>query len=102
MPLPALDGIEVGQEVVVGLRPEHLFVEADPDGKGVVQVVEPTGSETHVFFEWLGCECCAVHTGRTPVLPGNRIKVGFEADSALVFDATSKRRIFPAPADCSG
>jgi multiple sugar transport system ATP-binding protein len=45
LPLPAQ--VEDGRDVILGVRPEHLAL-ADRGIPGIIAVVEPTGSETHV------------------------------------------------------
>ncbi len=59
---------EMTGQVIFGIRPEHLqVVEAGTQGsiRGTVGVVEPTGSETILIFEW---EC-----GRITALVRNRM-----------------------------
>src|SRR5688500_15138759 len=57
--LPSKAGVQPGQELVVGIRPEHLEIAADGFEAEVV-VIEPTGSETQLFARVGGHEIVAV------------------------------------------
>ncbi len=45
-----------GKEVVIGIRPDKVLLEADPCGearfKAFVEMTEPLGSETYVYLKW--------------------------------------------------
>jgi multiple sugar transport system ATP-binding protein len=80
-----------GQEVVYGIRPEHLS-EAAQGLTGTVAVVEPTGSETHVVVRLQGRELTAVFRSRVAFGPGTTITLAPDAAVAHLFDkATGKR-----------
>jgi multiple sugar transport system ATP-binding protein len=74
----------LGQDLTFGLRPEHI-TEAQMTGEiGVaefalpVEVVEPMGMETMVYFEVDGSEVCARISPDAPAAPGEAMR--FAAD----------------------
>ena len=46
----------IGQEVLVGIRPEHLQPRAEAEGNPAlfaeIEVIEPMGGESYVYFTW--------------------------------------------------
>ncbi|MDQ0570361.1 multiple sugar transport system ATP-binding protein [Variovorax paradoxus] len=83
-----------GQALTLGVRPEHLRL----DAKGVearVLVVESTGSETHLIVDAGGTKLTCVLRERVGVRPGDQVRLG--ADSAYVhlFRADSGERLEP-------
>jgi multiple sugar transport system ATP-binding protein len=83
-----------GTAVVYGVRPEN-FVLA-PDGIPLsVEVIEPTGAETQVFGRLDGEPVVCVFRERIEAQPGTEIRVLPRAESALLFDAASGRRVSP-------
>ena len=83
-----------GTAVVYGVRPEN-FVLA-PDGIPLsVEVIEPTGAETQVFGRLDGEPVVCVFRERIEAQPGTGIRVLPRAESALLFDAASGRRVSP-------
>ncbi|MBE0532348.1 MAG: sn-glycerol-3-phosphate ABC transporter ATP-binding protein UgpC [Rhodospirillales bacterium] len=79
-----------GQEVVYSFRPEHL--ELGATGGGVpakIQVIEPTGADTHVFCEFCGTQICAVFGERLSVRPGETIFLQPKVAGVHLFDAAN-------------
>ncbi|MBB4063716.1 ABC transporter ATP-binding protein [Gellertiella hungarica] len=91
--LPAGCKAGEGQAVVLGIRPEHTH--PDPAGalEARVGVVEPTGPETHIYFELDGRDICAVTRERTGVKPGDPIRLRLDADRIHLFDQASGKAI---------
>jgi multiple sugar transport system ATP-binding protein len=81
-----------GRAAVAGVRPEH-FALSDDGVEAVVQVVEPTGSETQVVARLGDGDVVAVFRERHPFKPGDRIRL--RPDPALVhlFDETTGKRL---------
>ena len=86
-----------GEQVVVGLRPEHLNVAAasvTDDAstswlRGVVEVVEPLGSEQHVLVD-VGGEKLTARTQRDhSIKVDNKIAFTVDGRHVHVFDATT-------------
>jgi multiple sugar transport system ATP-binding protein len=82
-----------GRDVLLGVRPESLAVAVDrPDLFLHVDLVEPTGAETHLHGTLEGQRAVAVVAGRAHAKPGDR--VGITLNGALhIFDAASTVRL---------
>ena len=97
LPLPADSGGRDGQEVVYGIRPEHLRLVPEAEGEGIasaeVVVVEPTGAEILVITRFAGNEAQAVFRDRHPLRPGDRIGLSPILESVHVFDKASGQRL---------
>jgi len=80
-----------GQEVVIGLRPEHLDVSA-PDTLGAIPArigaVEPTGSTTYLFTEGEP-ELLVTTEGTTRHATGDAIALAIAPERVHVFDPES-------------
>ena len=82
-----------GREVEVGIRPEHIQV-ADAAGLDAqVEVVEPTGSETHVVIDAGGERLVALIRRRMSISVGDKLSIVFEDGQAHLFDADSGQRL---------
>jgi multiple sugar transport system ATP-binding protein len=94
LPLPATAGGRDGQQVVYGIRPEHLDL---ADGVGglpaEVVVVEPTGAEILVFTHLAGQEVAVVFKERHLFSPGDKINLIPHAGTIHVFDKETGDRI---------
>jgi multiple sugar transport system ATP-binding protein len=87
LPLPKGANVKEGQDVVYGIRPEHLEI-----GKGIdlkVSVVEPTGPEIHLYGDLGEDEVCAVLRERIPAKRGDKVSLAPRLDKVHVFDAAS-------------
>ncbi|HEY0818894.1 MAG TPA: TOBE domain-containing protein, partial [Rhizobacter sp.] len=58
-----------------------------------VDVVEPTGTDTMVFFDWAGVRMVARTHPNTPVLPGDTVRMAVDTARASVFDPVTGERI---------
>ncbi|MBI3453729.1 MAG: sn-glycerol-3-phosphate ABC transporter ATP-binding protein UgpC [Rhodospirillales bacterium] len=85
--VPGVDG----QEVVFGIRPEHLELDdGDANGAGLraeILVVEPTGAELQIVAEAAGEQLTAVFTERHPFAPGEPVTLCPRPDAIHLFDA---------------
>jgi multiple sugar transport system ATP-binding protein len=80
-----------GQEIVYGVRPEHLEV-----GKGFtvqVSVTEPTGPEIHIYGDMGADEICAVVRERIALKRGQTLGLKPMAGQVHLFDAASGKVI---------
>jgi multiple sugar transport system ATP-binding protein len=87
-------GRKPGQQIVFGIRPEHLDV-TEPD-RGIaagVDVVEPTGASTFIFTQIAGTPVCAAMSDRRLPKPGDRIGLVPQLDRIHLFDANSGNRV---------
>jgi multiple sugar transport system ATP-binding protein len=87
-PLPERASNYAGRSVQLGIRPEHIFVQAD-GLSATVRSVEPTGSETHVQLDIGGKTIVAVLRDRPSIAVGDTIRIGFDSARAQLFDAQS-------------
>ncbi|MEP2532307.1 sn-glycerol-3-phosphate ABC transporter ATP-binding protein UgpC [Shimia sp.] len=91
--LPSGVALRNEQEIVLGIRPEHLRI--DPDGEllSKVGVVEPMGSETHLTCDLNGTEISLVEAADINAQPGTVVRLTFDRDKAHVFDNASQARV---------
>ena len=85
-------GLADGQEIVLGVRPEHL-VPGETGLSGQIVVVEPTGAETYLFVRLGAKEVTAVLRERRDVRPGQDIRLGVVQGASHVFDRKTGMRI---------
>ncbi len=90
--LPAPDGLRDGQEITLGVRPEHLAF-ADEGLPATVSVVEPTGSETHVVLRFGDRDLTAVVRERVSFPPGTPVHLRPDPGHLHVFDRATGGRI---------
>lgn len=78
-----------GTSVVLGIRPEHYRL--DPAGPIhlVVDVVEPTGSESHIYGHVGTSEVRAVFRERISACPGETLRLSVDPGKAHLFDANT-------------
>ena len=97
---PAL-AARAGQDVIAGLRPEAVTLNADgrPAGPGQcavearIEVIEPTGADTLVVVDLGGHEFTVRLEPDVVLAPGQRIRFLVELGKLVCFDATSGTRI---------
>jgi multiple sugar transport system ATP-binding protein len=95
--LPAEQGVagSEGQDVVYGVRPEHMSVVGAGNG-GVpakVTVVEPTGADTYVYAEIAGEQVCAVFDERYDFAPDQVIHLQPKLAVTHLFDAATGNKL---------
>ena len=81
-------------EATFGVRPEHLqIVPPDTEGsfRGRVVVVEPTGSETIVIFEWQGGRLTALIRDRVTIRVGETLHLKPLPGHGHIFNASEVR-----------
>jgi multiple sugar transport system ATP-binding protein len=100
VPARAAPRLVDGQEVILGVRPEHLLVldgadRLPPEGQteALVSVVEPLGSETLILARIGDLELTGKGDGRTIPRPGDRVRVGFDLAHLHVFDRATERAL---------
>ena len=91
-PLPANSHAPASGPVTYGIRPEHLRL--DPKGiPAVVQVIEPTGSETVVALKVGDAPLLGAFRERVSVRPGDILPISPDTSLVHLFDAASGRRL---------
>jgi multiple sugar transport system ATP-binding protein len=87
-------GVQDGQRVIYGTRPEHMVLAGSDDGVATeVVVVEPTGADTQVFTKIAGVEVTSVFRDRHAFRPGEIIRLRPDVTRAHLFDAGSGVRL---------
>lgn len=87
----------VGDEVVFGVRPEHLKLDAEtaagPVLEATVDIEEPMGADTLVWLR-VGDQPFSVRTEATRrYVPGEKVKVSFDISHVSMFDKKTENRI---------
>jgi len=82
-----------GASVTLGIRPEHYRL--DPAGpiRLLVDVIEPTGSESHIYGHIGQSEVRAVFRERISVEPGASLQLSVEPEKIHLFDASTGLRL---------
>ncbi|MFB8342480.1 ABC transporter ATP-binding protein [Brucella cytisi] len=83
-------GSSEARQVEAGIRPENFMVA--PDGKGLkltVEVIEPTGPETHIYGRIAGQPIRAVFRERIHLAPGEQVPVTAKSEHIHLFDKDS-------------
>ncbi len=92
--LPVPDGhvLAEGQEVVFGVRPEHLAL-AEEGIPAEIGVIEPTGSETMVFMKLGSQDIVALFRERHDFAPGQTVRLKPDMKHVHLFDAATGERL---------
>ena len=92
---------EDGLEVVMGLRTEDLIpvngTDSPPDAwtaEGIVDVVEPLGSETNLHMDIQGIKAVAKCDGRREVAAGETMTLAMNLEHLHIFDAGTMLSIY--------
>jgi multiple sugar transport system ATP-binding protein len=80
-------------QATLGLRPEHLQLQADAPWRGQVLLVEPTGADTFVVVQTASGPVTVRVAPQTPVQVGESIGLAVSAAHANWFDTESGRRL---------
>jgi multiple sugar transport system ATP-binding protein len=93
--LPVLASLPVadGDEVTIGLRPEHMRVAGDGGIAVRVEVVEPLGLSTQFYARLAGQQACVFAMGRVAVKPDDTVRLSVSAADLHVFNPKSGQRI---------
>jgi len=85
-------GIDDGTRLALGVRPENVEIDGETGEttqRATIDVVEPMGSDSFVYFELDGTEWTG-RTGRIERQPGSEIGVDFEESMLYLFDDTGE------------
>jgi multiple sugar transport system ATP-binding protein len=91
--LPVKSDAAIGTDIAYGIRPDDIQLAGQGGIPVQVQVVEPTGAETHVTALLAGHEITIVSKERLNVLPGDELLIDISSTRAHVFDRKSGHRI---------
>ncbi|MCY4461669.1 MAG: sn-glycerol-3-phosphate ABC transporter ATP-binding protein UgpC [Albidovulum sp.] len=92
--LATAHGLEAGQAVTIGIRPEGFVVGTEePALEGVVDHIEPTGPQTQLTVSALGRSATVVTSEMPSVATGDTIRLGVPPGAVHMFDTLNGRRI---------
>ena len=94
LPLQLAEGrVRAGQAVVLGVRPEHLRLQADGRWRATVELVEPMGNHQVVWMK-LGEQgfSALVHDGRR-IAAGDTVAFDLDESALSLFDASTEQRL---------
>jgi sn-glycerol 3-phosphate transport system ATP-binding protein len=103
LPIPAKRGaaFKDGMEVIMGLRTENIVpLSAESDSPpawrvpGVVEEVEPLGTETNLHIQMLGVQMIGKCEGHRRVEVGEQLNFELHLDHLHIFDADSEESLF--------
>ena len=80
-------------EVLLGVRPEHLVMQDSAPWRGKVSVVEPTGPDTYVVVDTAAGSVTLRTDAQTRVQPGDSVGLAVEPANAHWFDASCENRL---------
>ena len=80
-------------EVLLGVRSEHLVMNDSAPWRGKVSVVEPTGPDTYVVVDTAAGSVTLRTDAQTRVQPGDSVGLAVEPANAHWFDASSENRL---------
>jgi ABC-type sugar transport system ATPase subunit len=80
-------------EVVVGIRPEDVAVDASDGPRGEVYAVEPLGAEALVVLTWAGARVVARAPAGFRAAPGDQLGFRFARERVSFFDARTGDRL---------
>ncbi|QYA13527.1 ABC transporter ATP-binding protein [Rhizobium sp. AB2/73] len=93
LPMPATKaGINQGQQLVIGIRPETLRLEEGGKLEAVCEVAELTGPELIVTAQAGSQRLMACLPPRTAIAEGQTLKLAFDASALHLFDRATGRR----------
>lgn len=93
LPLPPDCPARAGQEVVCGLRPTDLHLDANGPIKGTLRFRERTGAETNLHFSSMDNQLIATTSLDQEAAIGSEISLSIDSRRIHLFDRHSERRI---------
>ncbi len=87
------DGLVNGTGVTVGIRPEHIDIDEAGPISVQVEVIEPTGAETHLYTTLGGAPLCVASARRLAIAPGQNVRLAFPENKLHYFDSASGVRL---------
>jgi multiple sugar transport system ATP-binding protein len=81
-----------GQQVTIGMRPEHLQL-AGAGIAGEVMVVEPLGMNTQITLTVMGDRLTLMAIDRPKIAPGDPVKLAIAPSNVHVFNKLTGQRI---------
>jgi multiple sugar transport system ATP-binding protein len=98
MPLPCRpSSLADGEKVVCGIRPEHVQI-SDQGIEAVIDLIEPTGSDTQVHLKVGTSRILALSRVRLSHREGDPIRIGLNPEGVHFFSSETGKRIDGSPA----
>ncbi|MDZ7938837.1 MAG: ABC transporter ATP-binding protein [Rhodoferax sp.] len=93
---PFLAAPQNGQDVILGIRPEHIHVAADGDNAvltGVVKLVEPMGAHQILWVDCQG-QRLSIHTeSSASYKQGNAVRLAVDCTRSSIFQGDGEHRL---------
>ncbi len=93
--------VSPGQDVIMGLRTEDITIDAGDNAlpeawkaEGLVEVIEPLGSEINLHVDIQGVRVIARCEGRRRVAAGDRLRMALNLNHLHIFDANTARAVY--------
>lgn len=90
----------LGKEVVMGIRPEHIYDDAESIGKFngsvldvSIEVVEPMGSEKYIYADYDGTQITGRVEPDSKTDAGDAIKIAIDPEKIHIFDKETEMTI---------
>ena len=89
------------REVILGIRPEHIYVspppggESTPDLKALVEVSEPTGTNMYLFLIADQLKFVSTVSAKTRLKPHDRVDIWFDRNEMHLFDPETETAVTP-------
>jgi multiple sugar transport system ATP-binding protein len=94
VPLPMATPAHDGQQVILGVRPEHFLLAGLDQGiASKVVVVEPTGAEVQVLSKVGDADIVSVFRERHEFAPGSIVRLQPDLEKLHLFDAASGKAL---------
>jgi multiple sugar transport system ATP-binding protein len=93
---PFLAAPQNGQDVILGIRPEHIYVAADGDSavlNGTVKLVEPMGAHQILWVDCQG-QRLSIHTeSSASYKQGNTVRLAVDCARSSIFQGDGEHRL---------
>jgi multiple sugar transport system ATP-binding protein len=90
--LPADARVEEGQPIILGVRPEHLYIAAQ-GMRCEIELTEPLGREVLLYGKIGGSPICVAPGGRPPIAAGAQVGLAYSTENTCVFDSATERSL---------
>ncbi len=92
------DANQGDQDVIVGVRPEHIIFGSDLAHAAATtavtaEIVEPMGADTLVWSSFAGHRFRIRIDGQIKIAPSSQMEIGFNADTLNFFDRNTEARL---------
>ncbi len=82
-----------GQKATLGIRPEHVRLNAEDGFEAIVDLDEPMGADSLVWLRLNGHPLSARVEGGKRYRAGEKVRIGFKPDALSLFDAQTEERL---------